>query len=383
MSQPSLPHPAAQTDGPTLALRDRARALGFHRVGIARATELPADHARYMAFIAAGRHGAMTYLAENPEARRRVDSPAILENARSVVVCALAYHRDETLPLPLPLPLPLALGTPTSPPSPPPEDLTSGIARYARGRDYHNFMRRRLRKLADWIRRELGAEARPIVDTAPVLERAWARQSGVGFVGKNGCVIIPGIGSYVLLGEVVTTADLPPDEPMESRCGDCVRCLERCPTGAFTAAYELDPRRCISYLTIELSGEIPEEFRAPMGGRFFGCDVCQEVCPYNRTEAPPSASTRDFAPDARWSGLTLASLVTMTEDQHVALTRGTPLARPGRDGLARNAAIALGNVGSRRHLPVLHETAGSHPSQVVRAAAGWAIATIQQRTRET
>lgn len=339
------------------AVRARAYALGFHRVGLATADPLDADYARLRAFLDAGYEGEMAWLARDPEVRRDVAHPRVLAGARSVIVCALAYHRGDE-------PSPLA---------------EADIARYARGRDYHNFLRKRLRKLAAWLRASYGVAAAPLVDTSPVLERAWARRAGVGFVGKNGCVIVPGLGSYVLLGEVVTDLALPPDTPMEERCGACTRCLDACPTQAFAAPWVLDARRCVSYLTIEHPGAVPHELRAGIGARVFGCDVCQEVCPFNRTAPPPREGTRDFAHDGRWSGHDLSSLLALDEAGFARLTAGSPTARPGREGLARNAAVVLGNVGGRRHLPVLQRAAREDPSETVREAATWALARIAER----
>lgn len=341
----------------TRRVRARAAAFGFHRVGFARATPLDDDHARYERWVADGLHGDMAWLANDRDVRRDVGHEGVLVGAKSVVVCAISYHRgDEGSPL-----------------------QGATVARYARGRDYHNFFRKRLRKLAAWMRSEFGAEARPTVDTAPVLERAWARLAGVGFVGKNGCIIAPGLGSYLLLGEVVTDLALDPDEPLEARCGSCTRCLDLCPTKALVAPAVLDARRCVSYLTIETSGPIEPALRAPMGDRIFGCDDCQDVCPFNRTAPPPAESTRDFASDGRWSTETPETLLTMDADRYARLAEGTPLARPGADAMARNAAVVLGNTGARRHLPVLREAASSHRSEVVREAASWAIGEIEAR----
>lgn len=341
----------------TAAVKARAKGLGFHLSGVAPAGPIDDDWNRYRDFVAAGMHGTMGWLASNVDARRDVDGPAVLEGARSVVVCALAYHRgDEPSPI-----------------------EGAAVARYARGRDYHNFVRRRLRRLAAWMRESLGARARPMVDTAPVLERAWARRAGVGFVGKNGCVIAPGLGSWLILGEVVTDLELVPDEPMEERCGACTRCLDACPTAAFTAPWVLDARRCVSYLTIEREGEVDEELRAKIGDRLFGCDDCQSVCPYNRTAPPSRESTRDFAPDPRWQGVTVSEVLGLDDARFAALTEGTPLARPGRAGLARNAATVLGNVGRRLHLPVLTRAADEDPDETVRATARWAITRIDSR----
>lgn len=343
----------------TEKVRAQALAFGFHRVGIARVTPLTEDFDRYQRFIAAGYHGAMAWLARDAEVRRSVDHPGILPGARSVVVCALSYHRSDT-----PSPMPGAT-----------------IARYARGRDYHNFLRKRLRRLAAWMRTTLGAHARPMVDTAPVLERAWARRAGVGFVGKNGCIIAPGLGSYLLLGEVVSTLPLEPDTPLEPRCGDCTRCLDLCPTKAFVAPRVLDARRCISYLTIEQTGPIDEELRAPIGDRIFGCDDCQDVCPFNKTAPPPPVSTRDFADEGRWRDLSPEGILTLDPQAWAPRAEGSPLARPGLDAMKRNAAVVLGNTGTRRHLPVLQAVARAHPNPVLREAAAWAEARIRARER--
>jgi epoxyqueuosine reductase len=341
----------------TDAVRTRALSLGFHRVGFAATAPLTDDGARLRTWLDAGHHGDMHWLADAPEARADVTHPRVLPGAKTVIVCALSYHRGDE-------PSPLADGT---------------LARYARGRDYHNFLRKRLRKLAAWIRREHGAEAAPLVDTSPILERAWARRAGVGFVGKHGCVISPGLGSYLLLGEVVTTLALTPDAPMDERCGTCTRCLDACPTRAFVAPWVLDARRCVSYLTIERAGPIPEDLREGVGDRVLGCDACQEVCPFNRTAPPPASTTGDFAPDPRWREHSLASLVRLSEGDFAALTEGSPAARPGRAGLARNAAVALGNVGHRVHLPVLREAMTHDPDDAVREAAAWALARITTR----
>jgi len=344
---------------PTDRVKTRALAAGFHRVGVAATGPLTEDFAHYEAFLAAGQHGAMDWLADNPDVRRDVDHPGILDGARSVIVCALSYHRAASAP-----PLPGAR-----------------IARYAEGQDYHNFFRKRLRKLAAWIRREFGAEARPMVDTAPVLERAWARRAGVGFVGKNGCIIAPGLGSFLLLGEVVTTLDLVPDPPAEPRCGACTLCLDACPTAAFPKPWVLDARRCIAYLTIEQPDPIPEALRPALGDRLFGCDHCQDVCPFNRTAPPPAGAHSPFVDQGRWHGLTVADLVSLDAETFAARTEGSPLARPGRAGLARNAAIVLGNTGARVHLPVLRHAAAHDPDPTVRESAAWAADVVDQRTK--
>jgi len=312
-------------------IRQRAFELGFDVVGVARADEpLGIEHERYRAFVDAGMHGSMQYLAENVEARRRLDTPFILEGARSVVCLGKVYARA-------------ANDEKNDPP------LAQTIARYARGQDYHGFVRKKVRKLAAFIRR-LGpdVEARPLCDVEPILERSFATRAGLGFVGKNGLVIAPGKGSFMLLGEVVTTLELVPDVPMTERCGSCTRCLDACPTNAFVAPFVLDPRKCISYFTIEHPEAPPEELREAIGEHFFGCDVCQDVCPYNRTARPLPQRTDGFRPLERWNDVRLSDFVTMDEETFSRQTQGTPLSRAGRGGLARNATIVSANRLARR-----------------------------------
>ncbi|MFO0591011.1 MAG: tRNA epoxyqueuosine(34) reductase QueG [Polyangiaceae bacterium] len=339
-------------------IRQQARALGFDVVAVARADEpIDTDHRRYQEFVAAGMHGDMAFLADQAASRRSLDCEDILIGARSVVCLGKRYAR--------------------------PDDGADGIvpliARYARGRDYHNFVKKRLRKLAVFVRHLTpGAEARALCDTEPLLERAWSARAGLGFVGKNGMVITPGMGSYVMLGEVVTNLELVPDTPIAERCGSCTRCLDACPTQAFPRPFVLDARKCISYLTIEASGAPAEELRAPSAEHLFGCDVCQEVCPFNRTAPPPIERTRDFAPLEEHRARTLTDVVTMDEATWDAATLGTPLRRPKRAGLARNAALVAANRAragaatedDRRCL----EAASAHEDAAVREVAAWGLA---------
>ncbi len=352
---------------PAERVRAEARALGFDAVGIARLGEgeaIEQDFARYEAFVANGMHGAMGWLARHAEVRRRLDGDGILKGARSVVCVARRYQR----------------------PAEDDGETEKCIARYARGRDYHGFLRHRLRRLAAFVRR-LGdavclVKARPLCDEEPVLERAWAVRAGLGFVGKNGMLIVPGLGSMVLLGEVVTTLELDPGGavqaslPSTDRCGSCTRCLDACPTRAFDAPYVLDPRRCVSYLTIEQRGAIPPALRDGVGTHLFGCDDCQTVCPFNAGIAARSPLAQDdgdpFAPLERWSRIGLEELLALDEARWREVSEGTPLKRPGRRGIARNAAIVLGNRRDRRSLAALREAAERHDDAVVREAAAWA-----------
>jgi epoxyqueuosine reductase len=336
---------------PTSRVKARALALGFDVVGVAAAdAPLDADHARFLAFLARGHHGAMGYLAEHAEARRRLDTEAILAGARSVICAGRRYARDAA----------------ADPP------LAQGVARYARGQDYHVFLRKKLRKLAAFVRTLApGVEARAFLDTEPILERAWAARAGLGFVGKNGLVITPGMGSFLLLGEVVTTLPLVPDTPMTERCGACTRCLDACPTQAFPAPFVLDATRCISYWTIEQPEAPPDELRAAIGEHLFGCDACQDVCPYNRTALPPAETTVPFRPLERWSRLGLDELVSLPADRWEEIAQGSPLYRAGRGGVARNAALvaktrlARGQGGAEEERAVV--AAAAHDDPAVRA----------------
>jgi epoxyqueuosine reductase len=329
-------------------LVQRALALGFHRVGVARAEPFRVEAERLKAWIAADRHGEMDWMADTAEVRGDIQHTQMLPSARSVVVLAMSYARSEPPEGPAPL----------------------RVARYAQGRDYHNVFTRPLRKLAKLVRSH-GHKARYSVDSMPVFERAWAQRAGVGFIGKNACLIVPGLGSHVVLGTLIVSAELEPDAPIKERCGSCSACLDACPTRAFVGPRQLDARRCISYLTIEQRGSIPAELREPLGSWLFGCDVCQDVCPFNRTAPLPAAQTAAFAASERWRALNAEQLLELDAAAFEAYAAGSPLQRPGREGIARNAAIALGNTRDRRYLPVL-QRATSHDSPLVREAAAWA-----------
>lgn len=322
----------------TAAIRARAQALGFDAVGFARAdVPLDEDHARLRRFLDEGMAGEMEYLSEHAEARRRLDTASILEGAKSVICLARRYDRDER----------------DDPP------LARRIARYARGQDYHGFLKKRLGKLAADLR-ALGAEARALCDTAPVLERAWARRAGLGFVGKNGMIILPGAGSYCLIGEVVTTLSFSEGDygtPMAERCGSCTACLDACPTEAFVEPFVLEPRRCVSYWTIESRSLPPEPLWDALGEHLFGCDRCQEVCPYNHIAPPPAERTAPFAPHARWGDVDLETLARLDEPTWQQLSRGTPVRRATRRGLTRNAVLLARRQGDAAAL----EAARDHP----------------------
>ena len=294
-------------------LKRRARASGFAKCGVAAAR--PSDQAGPLRdWLDAGMHGEMAWL-ENRTAER-ADVQNYLPGARSVVVVVWLYHVE-------------------LPPTPPGHGR---IARYALGEDYHRHLKKRLHELADWLRGETGCETKACVDTAPVLEREWAARAGVAWQGKNTCAIDTELGSYLLLGEIVTTAELAPDPAAVDRCGTCRRCLDACPTGALVEPRRLDARQCISYLTIEHRGEIAEELRPMIGDWLFGCDVCQEVCPWNRR-----APTADVPPRLPPEGLDAQAVLDWSDDDYRQTLRHTAVKRVKLPMLKRNAQIVLDN----------------------------------------
>jgi epoxyqueuosine reductase len=350
-----------------LAARVRAagQELGFVRVGFAAIDPLELGAERLSVWIQAGRHAEMDYLLEGP----RHDPRRLLSEAKTLIAVALAYPATPDL-------VPLR----ASAESPP---LTGIVARYARGEDYHDVMRKKLRRLADAVANLLGRPvlARHCVDTAPLLERAAAERAGLGFAAKSTMTIIPGVGSYVMLGELLVDAEIAADAPIAQRCGSCRLCLEACPTGAIVGDHVIDARRCISYLTIESSEPIPRELRPLIGLRVFGCDICQEVCPFNATaEHKPSAP--ELAPRSNLNAPDLIGLLELGSARYRQLVKGSALRRTHRAQLARNAAIALGNTRDERAVIPLARAVASHTSPLVRGHAAWALGEIGEAARE-
>ncbi len=343
-----------------LTLTERVRAAakdaGFARTGIAEAGRLDEEAVHLDAWLAAGRQGQMSWMEETAEVRKDPRDPRMLDAAKSVIVMAAPYLHSHGYAGPAP----------------------ARVAKYALGRDYHNVLTKKARRVAKTLR-DAGHDARTAVDSKPVFERAWAERAGIGFVGKNCCLIVPGIGSHVLLACVVTTAPLEPSAPLDRKCGSCTACLDACPTNAFVEARTLDARLCISYLTIEHRGEIPEALRPAIGPWLFGCDVCQDVCPYNRTAGATAESMDAFEPAERWTGADLPQLLDMDDESFRSWFEGSPVKRARREGLARNAAIVLGNRGDAVHLRVLDEARRHDPSEVVRDAAEWAGGELKRR----
>jgi epoxyqueuosine reductase len=318
-----------------------ARAQGFDRVAIGPAGP-PERGAAFAAWLDAGYAGTMGYLEQGRA--RRLDPGRVLPGARAVVACALNYHQGKA------------------------GEGPAHLARYAWGRDYHEVMAPRLAAVVDAITTGApGSTGRAYVDTGPVLERELAARAGLGWVGKNTLLLHPALGSYFFIGVVLTTAELALDPPLPDRCGTCTRCLEACPTGAFVAPYVLDARRCIAYLTIEHRGPIPEPLREAVGSLAFGCDICQDVCPWNR-HVPATGETAFRAEDP----ISLVEMLALDQAAYRTRLRGRPLTRARRAGLARNAAVALGNQKDSAAIPAL-ATAMVDPDDTVREHAAWAL----------
>lgn len=336
-----------------------AAEIGFARTGFA--PVLPYDEAgeRFREFIAQARHGAMGYLERHGS---RNAPQRLLPEARTLISVALTYAGGSRL---------VQLKQRGSAP----DNSAPGaaIAAYALGPDYHRVVKAKLAALgqacADIVGRAV--VARSCVDTAPLLEREAARQAGVGFIGKSTMNIIPGVGSYFLTGELLVDAAIEPGTPLPDGCGRCRLCLDACPTGAFVDAYTLDARRCIAYLTIEHRGVIPRELRSLIGARVFGCDVCQDVCPYNAAADKHPASP-DLAPRAELLAITLPELLALTAAGYRRLVRGSALERATRRMLQRNAAVALGNSRDPKAAAPLRAALGSS-SDLVRGHAAWAL----------
>ncbi len=341
----------------TAALKAEAARLGFDRVGVAPATA-PATYPDFLAWVDSGRGAGMDYLARNAGVRGHPDR--LFAGAKSVVMVSLVYGRPD-------------------PTGPGPGE--GKVARYARGADYHEVIWRKLDALLAWFHSECpGAKGRAVCDTAPLLERDFARLAGLGWVGKNTMLIDRKLGSFTLLGALVVDKELEYDPPQATaHCGTCTRCLDACPTDAFSAPYILDARKCLSYWTIEHRGPIDEAYADRLDGWVFGCDVCQDVCPWNR-KAP---SGRSGELDAR-PGLTNPDLIEWIERDPAEFRRsvkGTALSRAKRSGLIRNAALILGQRRVKEAIPALR-TCLNDPDPVVRGAAAWALDRIEDAGRD-
>ncbi len=358
------------------AIRREGLRLGFSQVGFAPA-ESPAHSDAYLQWLDHGWHGEMAYMAREDAVRRRLEPGAALSGCRTVIMVSLRYGPSDQS---------AASAAEKGAPEVVAEGDASGflrpiLAQYAQGRDYHSVFEERLSTLSEAI---IGlhptAAIKTYVDYGPVLERDHAQRAGLGWIGKNTMLIHPKLGSWLLLGELLTDLAIEPDDPfLPDHCGTCERCIEACPTGAIRGARELDSRLCISYLTIELRGSIPERLRPLIGQRVFGCDICQDVCPWNT--GPEPADTAPFAfgqPLAPTSMVLWAEqLIEMSDEEFARQYRDTALIRPGRAGLLRNLCVGLGNSGLSAALGVLQRCV-EDPSPVVAEHASWAVQRIQK-----
>ena len=337
-------------------VKEQAHSLGFELAGIAPAGEAD-GFAHLQDWLAQGFAGEMDYMQRHADARRHPES--ILPTVRSVVMVGINYKQEPGV-----------------------RDQESGVSGrvscYAGGLDYHDVLRDKLKALLAWIESEVpGTRGRAVIDTAPLLERDFARRAGLGWFGKNTMLIHKKLGSYFFIGALLLDLVLQADEAFQtSHCGSCTRCLDACPTEAFVGPHQLDARRCISYLTIELRGSIPEGLRPLMDDWIFGCDVCQEVCPWNRKA--PAGQEELLQANVAGLQVDLLEIMALSEAEFRQRFRGTPLWRTKRSGLLRNAAIVLGNRGDERALPALRRALGDAEA-LIRESARWAIEQIEKR----
>ncbi|MEQ1851309.1 MAG: tRNA epoxyqueuosine(34) reductase QueG [Chthoniobacteraceae bacterium] len=332
------------------ALAAEAAALGFDLCRVAPAGP-PPHAAQFREWLAAGNHADMAWIERNAD--RRGDPDLVLPGARSVVVLGLNYWQRDVAP----------------------RAKAGRIARYAWGDDYHDVIEPKLWQLDSWLQAHGGTQ-RQYVDTGPVLERDFAARAGIGWHGKSTMLIHPKLGTWLFLASILTTLDLAPDEPMRDHCGKCTRCITACPTGAIPAPHRLDARLCISYLTIENKGPIPEALRPLLGDRIYGCDDCLDACPWNRF-AQEARETRFAARD--FVGMPLRDFLALDDAAFRSLFRGSPIKRIKRPRFLRNVCVALGNTGTAEDLPTL-ENAACDPDPLIAEHAAWAIGQINGRT---
>jgi epoxyqueuosine reductase len=338
-----------------IAIQQRARELGFDDCRIAAASP-PATAPQFERWLSAHNHGEMAYLERN--AHKRVDPQQVLTNAKSIISLAVSYKQAGQ-----------QLETP---------HLPGLVARYARYSDYHDIIAAQLKSLTDFVNQLGGEGTRSLwyVDTGPLLERDIAQRAGLGFAGKHTNLISRRLGNWIFLCEIITTLELAPDLPEKNHCGSCTRCISACPTAAITAPFQLDARRCISYLTIELKGSIPVEFRPAIGNRIYGCDDCLAACPWNRFAQEGNMMKPHFRPDLAVPDL--LELLSLDDAGFKHRFAGTPMLRTKRRGLLRNVCVALGNVGDASALPALTR-ASQDQEPLIAEHARWAIEQINAR----
>ncbi len=356
------PPPAYHREVPAEKVKGRALDLGFDLVGVAKARPT-LEAAFYPQWLERGFAGRMGYL-EGRRGEMRADPRSLLSSAQSVISVGVVYNTEHPYSTEIDY------------------EGRGWVSRYAWGEDYHHVLKRRLEALVQVLRRDFGPfEAKICVDTAPLLERAYAHQAGLGWIGHNTCLINQQVGSWVFLGELLTSLDLEPDDAAPFRCGSCTRCIDACPTDALVPiegeggpAYALDSTRCISYLNIELRGPIPESARSEMGAHLFGCDICQDVCPWNRRAAV--TEVEEFQP--RNALPELEELAALSPEEFDRRFRDTPIERSRHRGFLRNVAVAMGNSGEQKFLEPLARMALS-PDPVIAEHAEWAMSVLNEK----
>jgi epoxyqueuosine reductase len=340
------------------SIKDKALEIGFDLVGISPLGSFP-ERQFYKEWLANGFAGEMKYMEREPEKRK--DISKILPEARSIISCGINYNTN----------YPYSIKE---------TDKHKGwISRYAWGDDYHQIVENKLLNLLDFIKIITTQEikARIYVDTGPVLERVYGKYSGIGWFGKNTCLINEKVGSWIFIGEIITNLELEYDTPVPDRCGTCTRCIDACPTEAFVEPYVIDSRLCISYLTIELRGKIPVELRDKTGNNIFGCDICQDVCPWNRKAIITDESS--FQPREELYNPELSSLSRLTEEAFKSNFKGSPISRTKRKGFIRNIVVAMGNSGLEEFIPYLNESLKDE-DPIIRAHSAWALWELGGRT---
>jgi epoxyqueuosine reductase len=344
-------HPMSESVGVDVreTIRARGRDIGFDRIGFAPG-KLPEQTTQLREWLDRGYHGEMGWMTRDPA--RRTDANRSLPRAATLVCCALNYYQG---------------------PREPPTSLEGVISTYAQGEDYHRILGRKLRTLADFISERFDLPSKIYVDTGPVLEKGYAVAAGLGWLGKHSNLISRPGSSWFFLGEILLPIALPPDEREKDHCGTCSKCITACPTGAIVEPYVVDSRLCISYLTIELRGFIPRELRTFVGNRIYGCDDCQDVCPWNRFATKSEEAS--FFPREPLASMDLITMLRMSREEYLAATRQSTIRRARYAGLLRNVAIALGNSGDPRAVPALVE-ALDHPEPLVRGHAAWALSRL-------
>lgn len=342
------------------ALRLQARNLGFDICRVTPAAP-PAHSEEFLAWVREGFYGEMNWLERNQE--RRTDPEKVLPGAKSIIVLAMNYWQGQ------------ATRSAETSAEDPCVNSANKVARYAWGDDYHDLIEAKLKQLDAFLQSHGGTQ-KYYVDTGPILERDFAERAGVGWHGKSTMLISPEFGTWLFLAEILTTLSLPPDPPSPNRCGQCTRCIAACPTGAIIAPHKLDARRCISYLTIELKGSIPVEFRALIGDRIYGCDECLRACPWNRFAK--KSNMAEFQAREALTTLSLREFLSLDDEQFRTLFRKSPIKRIKRRGFLRNVCVALGNTGSEEDLPAL-EKAAADPEELIAEHALWAIEEIKKR----